>query len=96
MDIYSIPEAFESRVRLAILSSLLNGPKNFNEIKEITKATDGNLSIHLMKLEKMQYIVSKKEFIGRKPRTTYAVTEYGRNALQEYISLLEDILRKNS
>ena len=96
MDIHSIPEAFESRIRLAIMSALLIGEKNFNEIKEITKATDGNLSTHLSKLETMKYIDSKKEFVGRKPKTTYVLTETGRINLEEYVNLLEEILHKSS
>lgn len=96
MDIHTIPEAFESRIRIAILSALLTGEKNFNEIKEITKATDGNLSTHLSKLETMKYITSKKEFNGRKPKTTYDLTDIGRMNLKEYVNLLETIISGNS
>lgn len=92
MDIHTIPEAFESRIRIAILSALLTGEKNFNEIKEITKATDGNLSTHLSKLETMKYITSKKEFNGRKPKTTYDLTDIGRMNLKDYVNLLEAII----
>jgi Predicted transcriptional regulators len=92
MDIHSISEAFESKVRIAILSALLTGEKNFNEIKELLKVTDGNLSTHLSKLEAMKYITFKKEFIGRKPKTTYKITEMGRMNFIEYVRLLEKMI----
>lgn len=94
MDIFSIPQVFESRVRLAIISALITGEKNFKEIKEITKGTDGNLSVHLSKLENIEYITSKKEFVGKKPRTTYTLTEDGRQGLENYVKLLEKTLNK--
>jgi DNA-binding HxlR family transcriptional regulator len=93
LDIYSIPEVFESRIRLAVLSALITGEKNFNELKELTKATDGNLSVHLAKLEAADYIISKKEFIGKKPRTTYGLTDAGREGFLGYVKLLEETLR---
>lgn len=92
MLIDSIPEAFESRVRLAIQTALLSGPKTFNEIKGIIGATDGNLSSHLTKLESLRYISFRKEFIGKKPRTTYTLTDEGRQHFHEYVALLESII----
>ncbi|KUO78195.1 MAG: MarR family transcriptional regulator [Desulfosporosinus sp. BRH_c37] len=92
MNINSIPESFQSKIRIAIISTLITGDKSFNEIKEITKATDGNLSVHLSKLEEMGYLTVTKEFIGKKPRTTYSLTETGRNEFVEYVFLLEKLL----
>lgn len=92
MDINSIPDAFESRVRLAILSALLSGEKDFNDLKVITRATDGNLSTHLSKLENTEYISSSKQFVGKKPKTTFAITKIGRAKFQEYVNLLEEII----
>lgn len=94
MDINSIPESFQSKIRLAIISSLVTGEKTFNQLKEITQATDGNLSIHLTKLEENGIIVIKKEFFQKKPRTTYFITEKGRKQLEEYVVLLENILNQ--
>ena len=92
MNINSIPESFQSKIRIAIVSTLITGDKTFSEIKEITKATDGNLSVHLSKLEEMSYVTVTKEFIGKKPRTTYSLTETGRMEFVEYVSLLEKLL----
>jgi len=92
VDINSIPESFQSKIRIAIISTLITGDKNFKEIKELTKTTDGNLSVHLSKLVEMNYLTVSKEFIGKKPRTTYSLTETGRNAFVEYVSLLQKLL----
>ncbi len=92
MDINSIPEAFQSKIRIAIISALIIGDKTFSQIKESTNGTDGNLSVHLTKLEDMGYISVTKEFVGKKPRTTYSLTKTGRQEFEEYVNLLEKIL----
>lgn len=93
MDIQSIPDIFHSKIRLAIVSALINGEKTFNEIREITGATDGNISRHMTKLESVGFVVIKKEFIKRKTRTTYQLTDLGSNKFQDYVLLLESILK---
>ena len=93
VDIHSIPEAFQSKIRLAIIASLVSGEKTFTEIKAVTKATDGNISVHLSKLEEIEYISVKKEFVGKKPCTTYSLTDIGFKEFQAYVKLLEQILK---
>lgn len=95
IDFNSISEAFESKIRIAIQCSLLNGPKSFSELKEITGATDGNLSSHLTKLENIQHIIVDKAFVGKRPKTTYTLTELGRQKLSEYVDLLESLIKLN-
>lgn len=93
MLIHKIPDIFQSKIRLAIIASLISGEKSFNEIKVLTKATDGNLSVHLTKLEQLEYINSTKLFVGRKPKTTYNITDKGRLEFVNYVRLLERILQ---
>ena len=93
MDIHSIPESFQSKIRLAVIAALVTGDKTFNQIKEVTGATDGNLSVHLTRLEEMNYIRTVKEFVAKKPRTTYSLTNTGRRELEEYVDLLEALLK---
>lgn len=93
MDIDSIPEAFQSKIRLAILAALITGDRSFNEIKKVTKATDGNLGIHLGKLEEMKYLSVTKDFVAKKPRTTYSLTDTGKAEFKEYVRLLESLVR---
>ena len=92
MELHEIPEAFQTKLRTAILSSLVTGPRTFREIKELTLATDGNISIQVNKLEELGYLVSRKEFVGKKPCTTYFITEYGAGVFREYVEMLERLL----
>lgn len=93
-DIISgLNRVFDSRVRLGIMSVLVvNDSIDFNTIKELLDITDGNLASHLKALEKEEVIVVKKQFIGRKPNTSYSVTEKGRLAFQEHINALERLI----
>lgn len=93
MNIDSIPEALQSKIRIAIIAALLSGEKTFKELKEISMATDGNLSIHLSKLEELGYVNVRKEFLSKKPRTTYSVTDFGVAGFREYVNLLEQLLK---
>lgn len=89
-----INKAFESRVRLGIMSALMvNDFLDFNSLKELLGVTDGNLASHLKALEKLDYITFKKEFLGRKPNTKYSVTLLGRNEFNTHIEALESLLK---
>lgn len=83
-----------ARMRLAILATLVgSGPHTFLELKEVTSASDGNLSAHLSTLEKHGYVKIAKSFEGKRPRTRIDVTAAGRRALAEYLDALERILK---
>ena len=53
--------------------------------------TQGNLTIHLQKLEDGAYVAVKKEFVGRKPRTTCKITAVGRKAFHQHLEQLRAI-----
>jgi DNA-binding HxlR family transcriptional regulator len=95
MDFNSIPEAFQTKLRIAVVAALYGGGKDFITLREITGATDGNLCVQLSKLEEMGYLVSRKSFMDKKPHTDYMLTEEGKNAFSAYVLFLENIL-KNS
>jgi len=81
------------RVRLGILSALAaDASLSFSELKQVLKATDGNLSVHARKLEDAGYVECRKRFEGRTPRTEYALTPKGRKALQQYVAHMEAII----
>ncbi len=87
-------KAFESRVRLGVMSILMvNEWVDFNTIKEMLEVTDGNIASHITALEKLKYIEVKKQFIGKKPNTSYAVTSQGRKAFAEHLDALEKLIR---
>ncbi|MBW3519782.1 transcriptional regulator [Flavobacterium sp. NKUCC04_CG] len=85
---------FESRVRLGMLSILMvNDWVDFNEMKQLLKVTDGNLASHSNALEKKEYLEVKKEFIGKKPRTSYKATALGKQVFKKHLEALEKLMR---
>ena len=87
-------KAFESRVRLGIMSILMvNDSIDFLTLKEMLQVTDGNIASHITALEKFQYIEIKKQFIGKKPNTSYSVTNKGRKAFTEHLDALEKLIK---
>ena len=91
--IADLNKAFENRVRLGIMSILMvNDGVDFNAIKETLNLTDGNLASHLKALEGTGYIVMYKEFVGRKPRTSYSATSTGKAAFKAHLDALEKLI----
>jgi DNA-binding MarR family transcriptional regulator len=79
--------------RLGIVAGLAaRGTMSFNELKQLLRMSDGNLSTHARVLEEAGYIAIEKSFIGRKPRTTMALTAGGSAAFRRYVDYLERIV----
>ena len=94
--INGLNKAFESRVKLGIMSTLVvNSWVEFNELKNFLQLTDGNLSSHLLGLEKIGFIKVKKEFVGKIPRTSYKITKLGQNEFQHHVDILEKLITIN-
>ena len=90
----NIDKAFENRVRLGIMSALMvNDEVDLNTFKELLGLTDGNLASHVKALEKINYIDVKKDFVGKKPRTTYVASVVGRNAFTKHLAALENLIK---
>lgn len=93
MIISGLNKLFDSRIRLGIMSALaVNDSLDFNAMKELLAVTDGNLASHLKALEKEQAIEMKKQFIGRKPNTSYQITPWGMRLFREHIDALEKLI----
>ncbi len=91
--INNINKAFDHRIRLGIMSILMvNDYADFNMLKELLGATDGNLASHTKALEKEAYVKVEKQFIGRKPNTRYSATPLGKAAFQKHIDALEKLI----
>lgn len=96
-SVESLDEVIHQKVRLGIMSALAaQAEADFRFLKETLNVTDGNLSIHLTKLEEAGYIVSHKEFVRKKPHTTYTPTDRGREAFAGYLAALERIVHAAS
>lgn len=82
------------RLRLGIVSALaVNESLTFNELKDLMKTTDGNLSVHARKLEDAGYVACTKSFDGRTPKTEYKLTPAGRRALEKYLNHMEALIQ---
>lgn len=87
-------KAFESRVRMGVMAVLVvNQWVPYGELKDVLQLTDGNLASHISALEKLNYIEVKKEFVGKKPQTSYKVTKEGKQAFQEHLDGLEKMIK---
>ncbi|MEM6378945.1 MAG: transcriptional regulator [Bacteroidota bacterium] len=85
----------DNRVRLGIMSILVvNDWVEFKLLKEMLELSDGNLASHLKVLEKEKYIEIKKQFVGRKPQTTYKATELGKKAFEDHLNALEELIKR--
>lgn len=87
-------KAFESRVRMGVMAVLVvNQWVSYGELKDILQLTDGNLASHISALEKLNYVEVKKEFVGKKPQTSYKVTKEGKQAFQGHLDGLEKMIK---
>ncbi len=78
---------------MAVLSLLAGvDDAEFTYLRDRIGTTDGNLSVHLAKLEKARYVEVIKEFVDRKPRSRYRMTPRGRAAFLEYLENLRSLL----
>jgi DNA-binding MarR family transcriptional regulator len=90
-------KAFDNRVRLGIMSMLMvNDWVEFSAFKEMLDLSDGNLASHITTLEKEDYIEIRKQFVGKKPQTTYSATIAGRKAFTDHLTALENLLKNLS
>lgn len=89
----NLSKLFDSRLRLGIMAILMvNDEVDFNALKEYLNASDGNLASHIKALEKHELIVVHKQFVARKPRTTYQATALGRQLFQKHLDGLNDLI----
>lgn len=92
--ILNINKAFDHRIRLGIMSVLMvNEYADFNTLKQLLGATDGNLASHTKALEKVAFIKVEKQFIGRKPNTKYYATDLGKQEFKKHINALEKLIK---
>jgi DNA-binding HxlR family transcriptional regulator len=92
-DAAALDDVIHGKLRLAIMAYLSAVESaTFNEIKARTSASDGNLSVHLRKLEEASYVWIDKRFVDRKPQTRAGLTTVGRDAWIAYLDQLRTLL----
>lgn len=93
--ISQLNKSFESRIRLGIMSVLMvNESIDFLSLKEMLDASDGNIASHVAALEKAEYLTIEKKFVGKKTSTTYTITRLGREAFNQHLNALEQLLKR--
>jgi DNA-binding MarR family transcriptional regulator len=96
-DIERIDEVIHGRLRLGVMAYLSTaGAADFTALKARLQATDGNLSVHLRKLEDAGYVAIDKQFVGRKPLTTVTLTDAGRTAFIRYLDAMAHLVNPGS
>lgn len=91
---HSYDSVLLSQVRLGIVTVLITRKDaTFSDLKSLLGLTQGNLGIHLQKLEEAGYVATKKAFVKRKPRTTVRITPKGRDAFLRHVEQLEKVAR---
>ena len=94
INIDKLNKAFENRIRLGIMSAVMvNDSIDFLSLKELLDVTDGNLASHANSLEAEGFIMVKKEFVGKKTRTSYAATKLGKLEFNRHLKALEDLIK---
>ncbi len=92
-DIEAIDEVIHGRIRLGVMAYLSSVESaDFNELKARLQATDGNLSVHLRKLEDAGYVTVDKAFVDRKPRTKVTLSDDGRAAFVRYLDAMQKLV----
>lgn len=92
-DIEQIDDVIHGRMRLGIMAYLIRTEvADFNELKAALNATQGNLSVHLRKLDEAGYVKIDKGYLGRKPRTQVQLTQKGRKAFTAYLDDMTQLI----
>jgi DNA-binding HxlR family transcriptional regulator len=88
-----LDDAFQSKVRLGIVSALISaGSLDFKTLKATLSLTDGNLASHLAYLERRGFVTVEKSFFGKRPHTEILLTHEGSLGFRQYIEALEAIV----
>lgn len=94
-NVNAIDDVIHGRIRLGVMAYLVGaGSADFSSLKAHLETTDGNLSVHLRKLEDAGYISIEKSFKDRRPLTEISLTRAGRTAFMEYLDTLAGLLKK--
>jgi DNA-binding MarR family transcriptional regulator len=93
LDFDKLDKAIHEKARLGIMTLLATRESwTFQELKAELNMTDGNLVTHLRILHEAGFVAVTKEVLDR-PQTSYSLTKKGQNAFQDYIEVLEQIVK---
>ena len=83
-----------ARLRILVTLAALNqgDTLSFTRLQNMLDLTPGNLITHLRKLEEAGYLKTEKTGNGVASRTSVALSNRGRKALDSYTAALRDLL----
>lgn len=104
-NIASVPDVFNSAIRIQMLASLSVSPMSYANLKKVCQCSDGTMSHNTKKLKEEGYIIDVKFHVSKEnrdaarilsgskiiPRTFYEITDLG---LQEYKNFINLILKE--
>lgn len=86
-------ELIHAPTRLAIVSLLAASEwADFKFLRDTVGLSDSALSKQLTTLEGAGYVEIRKGFVGKRPRTSVALTVVGRAAFQQHVAALQQIV----
>lgn len=92
-DLGRIDDVIHGRMRLGIMVYLSDADSaDFTELKTVLEATQGNLSVHLKKLEEAGFVAIDKSFKDKKPLTRVSITREGRKAFSAYLDAIGSLI----
>lgn len=93
IDFNGLDTVVHGPVRLGVITALqVEGPLDFTTLVKRFEIADGAMGVHLRKLEDAGYIAIKRQFVGRRPKSTYRITTTGRRALSHYLETMQEII----
>lgn len=93
INLENINKAFESKIRLGIMAALsVNSSVDFTTLKNLLDTSDGNIASHTRHLENLGYISIQKQFIDRKPNTSFSITPLGQKMFTQHINALAALI----
>lgn len=93
IDFNGLDTLVHGPVRLGVITALhVEGPLDFTSLVKRCEVADGAMGVHLRKLEEAGYVACRREFVGRRPKSTYSITASGRRALRRYLETMQQII----
>ena len=93
LELDRIDEVIHGRMRLGIMVYLADaGSADFTELKAALEATQGNLSVHIKKLEEAGFVSVAKSFVNNRPLTRVSITPAGRAAFANYLTAMSALI----
>ncbi|MFC3956766.1 transcriptional regulator [Halovivax cerinus] len=69
-----------------------NGETTFPTLVDALDLTEGNLASHIDRMEDADCVRVEKQFVDRKPQTTYELTDRGERLFEDHVAALESLI----